>query len=152
MRSRKCWPRWGCGWGWTSPAGRLRISRKWRRSSSRNCWGKPSLLIQRQGRAVPLGRPFSYGRGGTVFGRQGPEVRILSAQANIATSMAEAPSEPESSVSPLSTRSRRLAASVLLTFHSSFVFLKQLLSFVGEFLGLLDALPQRLLRLLDLFD
>src|SRR5438270_5461430 len=74
------------------------------------------------------------------------------AQANIATSMADAPSEPESSVSPLSTRSRRLAASVLLTFHSSFVFLKQLLSFVGEFLGLLDALPQRLLRLLDLFD
>src|SRR5690348_7169538 len=39
-RSRKCSPAWACGSAWTSPAGRRRISRKWRRSSSRKCWAK----------------------------------------------------------------------------------------------------------------
>ncbi len=37
-RSRKCSRRWACALAWTSLAGRRRISRKWPKSLSRNCW------------------------------------------------------------------------------------------------------------------
>ncbi len=50
---------WACASAWTSPAGRRRISRKWRRSWSRNCSDKSGTFIRLKIEGGPVtDRPF----------------------------------------------------------------------------------------------
>ena len=49
---------WVCASAWISPAGRQRISKKWPRSLSRNCWGKKR---QKRGHAIACPRLLTAG-------------------------------------------------------------------------------------------